>query len=175
MTADDFTLQSSNLANWALSWMASSFCIFNVIKCFPHYQYVQPPWSRIQRICSGCYLCFSLSWNEFRARIICIQGTSGVDASGNFGTRSSIPQCFTCKCKRSYTSSFYMFYMSWYYQFYLRQIPDVFPVLAAAYKTLVAKSRELLTTRTLHSELVYNYSGSKHVTRNLLNLVSLFM
>lgn len=62
------------------------------------------------------------------------------------------------------TSSFYTFYMSWYYQFYLRQIPDVFPVLAAAYKTLIAKSRDSLTTRTLHSELVYNYSGSKHVT-----------
>ncbi|CAA2995062.1 EKC KEOPS complex subunit Tprkb [Olea europaea subsp. europaea] len=42
-------------------------------------------------------------------------------------------------------------------------IPDVFPVLAAAHKTLVAKSRGALTTRTLHSELVYNYSGSKHV------------
>lgn len=44
-----------------------------------------------------------------------------------------------------------------------RQIPDVFPVLAAAHKTLVSKSRGSLTTRTLHSELVYNYSGSKHV------------
>jgi len=42
-------------------------------------------------------------------------------------------------------------------------IPDIFPVLAAAHKTLLAKSRESLTTRTLHSELVYNYSGSKHV------------
>uniref|UniRef100_M1CFW4 PRPK n=1 Tax=Solanum tuberosum TaxID=4113 RepID=M1CFW4_SOLTU len=42
-------------------------------------------------------------------------------------------------------------------------IPDVFPVLAAAHKTLVAKSRDSLTTRTLHSELVYNFSGSKHV------------
>ncbi|XP_057783031.1 uncharacterized protein LOC131000906 isoform X2 [Salvia miltiorrhiza] len=41
-------------------------------------------------------------------------------------------------------------------------IPDVFPVLAAANKTLVAKIRDSLTTRTLHSELVYNYSGSKH-------------
>ncbi|XWS68018.1 hypothetical protein CRYUN_Cryun04dG0054300 [Craigia yunnanensis] len=42
-------------------------------------------------------------------------------------------------------------------------IPDVFPVLAAAHKTLIAKSRESLTTRTLRSELVYDYSGSKHV------------
>ncbi|KAK2968467.1 hypothetical protein RJ640_030078 [Escallonia rubra] len=46
-------------------------------------------------------------------------------------------------------------------------VPDVFPVLAAAHKTLVAKSRESLTTRTLHSELVYNYSGSKHISESL--------
>ncbi|KAL0412541.1 UNVERIFIED_CONTAM: EKC/KEOPS complex subunit Tprkb [Sesamum radiatum] len=46
-------------------------------------------------------------------------------------------------------------------------IPDVFPVLAAAYKTHVAKSRESLTTRTLHSEIVYNYSGSKHISESL--------
>ncbi|KAL2490761.1 Kinase binding protein [Abeliophyllum distichum] len=46
-------------------------------------------------------------------------------------------------------------------------IPDVFPVLAAAHKTLIAKSREALTTRTLHSELVYNYSGSKHISESL--------
>ncbi|XP_022149131.1 EKC/KEOPS complex subunit TPRKB [Momordica charantia] len=46
-------------------------------------------------------------------------------------------------------------------------IPDVFPVLASAYKTLVSKSRDSLTTRTPHSELVYNYSGSKHITESL--------
>ncbi|KAL2457755.1 Kinase binding protein [Forsythia ovata] len=46
-------------------------------------------------------------------------------------------------------------------------IPNVFPVLAAAHKTLIAKSREALTTRTLHSELVYNYSGSKHISESL--------
>ncbi|KAL3652247.1 hypothetical protein CASFOL_001928 [Castilleja foliolosa] len=47
-------------------------------------------------------------------------------------------------------------------------IPDVFPVVAAAaYKTLVAKSRDSLTTRTLHSELVFNYSGSKHISESL--------
>ncbi|MCL7041387.1 hypothetical protein MKW94_015076 [Papaver nudicaule] len=46
-------------------------------------------------------------------------------------------------------------------------IPDVFPLLAAAQKTLIAKSRDSLTTRTLHSELVYNYSGSKHITESL--------
>ncbi|KAH9320862.1 hypothetical protein KI387_015501, partial [Taxus chinensis] len=46
-------------------------------------------------------------------------------------------------------------------------IPDVFPVLAAAHKTLLAKCRGCLTTRTLHSELVYNCSGSKHITESL--------
>ncbi|KAK7336025.1 hypothetical protein VNO80_28224 [Phaseolus coccineus] len=46
-------------------------------------------------------------------------------------------------------------------------IPNIFPVLAAAHKTLVAKSRDSLTTRTPHSELVYNYSGSKHITESL--------
>ncbi|CAL4977719.1 unnamed protein product [Urochloa decumbens] len=46
-------------------------------------------------------------------------------------------------------------------------VPDVFPVLAAAHKALLSKARESLTTRTLHSELVYNYSGSKHITESL--------
>ncbi|KAI3441382.1 uncharacterized protein J3R85_002668 [Psidium guajava] len=46
-------------------------------------------------------------------------------------------------------------------------IPDIFPVLAAAHKTLLLNSRGSLTTRTLHSELVFNYSGSKHITESL--------
>lgn len=46
-------------------------------------------------------------------------------------------------------------------------IPDVFPVLAAAHKSLLAKCRGCLTTKTVHSELVYNYSGSKHITESL--------
>ncbi|CAM8904311.1 unnamed protein product [Rhodiola kirilowii] len=46
-------------------------------------------------------------------------------------------------------------------------IPDVFPVLAAAHKTLVSKSRDALRTRTPHSELVYTYSGSKHISESL--------
>ncbi|RAL38839.1 unnamed protein product [Cuscuta campestris] len=46
-------------------------------------------------------------------------------------------------------------------------IPDIFPLLAAAHKALLAKSRDSLTTRTLHSELVYNYSGSKHISESL--------
>ncbi|PIN06057.1 Cell growth regulatory protein CGR11 [Handroanthus impetiginosus] len=53
------------------------------------------------------------------------------------------------------------------YHLELKQIPDVFPVLAAAHRTLIAKSRESLTTRSLHSELVYNYSGSKHISESL--------
>ncbi|XP_076886510.1 uncharacterized protein LOC143536389 [Bidens hawaiensis] len=46
-------------------------------------------------------------------------------------------------------------------------IPDIFPALAAAHKTFVSKSRDSLTTCTLHSELVYNYSGSKHISESL--------
>ncbi|KAG6495122.1 hypothetical protein ZIOFF_042913 [Zingiber officinale] len=46
-------------------------------------------------------------------------------------------------------------------------VPDIFPVLAAAHKALLSKSRESLTTRTLHSELIYNYSGSKHISESL--------
>ncbi|MQL73806.1 hypothetical protein Taro_006176 [Colocasia esculenta] len=46
-------------------------------------------------------------------------------------------------------------------------IPDVFPLLVAAQKSFLAKSRESLTTRTLHSELIFNYSGSKHITESL--------
>ncbi|KAK7273055.1 hypothetical protein RIF29_14101 [Crotalaria pallida] len=45
-------------------------------------------------------------------------------------------------------------------------IPNIFPVLAVAHKALLAKSRDSLTTRTLHSELVYNYSGSKHIAES---------
>ncbi|XP_039686866.1 EKC/KEOPS complex subunit Tprkb isoform X2 [Medicago truncatula] len=47
------------------------------------------------------------------------------------------------------------------------KIPYIFPVIAAAHKTLVAKSQDSLTTHTLQSELVYNYSGSKHITESL--------
>jgi EKC/KEOPS complex subunit CGI121/TPRKB len=44
------------------------------------------------------------------------------------------------------------------------QVPATYPVLAAAHKALLAQSRDSLATRTLHSELIYNYSGSKHVS-----------
>ncbi|KAJ7530216.1 hypothetical protein O6H91_15G085500 [Diphasiastrum complanatum] len=46
-------------------------------------------------------------------------------------------------------------------------VPDIFPILAAAHKTLLAQSQGNMLTRTLHSELIYNYSGSKHITESL--------
>lgn len=46
-------------------------------------------------------------------------------------------------------------------------VPDVFPILAAAHKTLLVLSHGGLVTRTLHSELIYNFSGSKHITESL--------
>lgn len=46
-------------------------------------------------------------------------------------------------------------------------VPDIFPLLVAAHKTLLALARSSLVTRTLHSELIYNFSGSKHITESL--------
>lgn len=46
-------------------------------------------------------------------------------------------------------------------------VPATYPVLAAAHKALLAQSRDSLATRTLHSELIYNYSGSKHISEAL--------
>ncbi|KAL2607881.1 hypothetical protein R1flu_026454 [Riccia fluitans] len=46
-------------------------------------------------------------------------------------------------------------------------VPDTFPLLAAAHKSLLSHSRGSLTTRTVHSELIFNYSGSKHITESL--------
>ncbi|KAL3675685.1 hypothetical protein R1sor_025633 [Riccia sorocarpa] len=46
-------------------------------------------------------------------------------------------------------------------------VPDTFPILAAAHKSLLSHSRGSLTTRNLHSELIFNYSGSKHITESL--------
>mmetsp|Transcript_22178 Transcript_22178/g.42304 ORF Transcript_22178/g.42304 Transcript_22178/m.42304 type:complete len:177 (-) Transcript_22178:1501-2031(-) len=46
-------------------------------------------------------------------------------------------------------------------------MPDVVPVLASANKALIAESRGMMTTKNLHSELVYNLSGSKHITQSL--------
>lgn len=71
------------------------------------------------------------------------------------------------------TSSFCVCGFLHIHDFQLIQIPDVFPVLAAANKTLVAKSRDSLTTRTLHSELLYNYSGSKHVRKIFVIVICL--
>jgi Kinase binding protein CGI-121 len=50
----------------------------------------------------------------------------------------------------------------------LSQVPDLFALKAAAYKALAAQQRGKLVTRTLHAELVYNISGSRHVSTELL-------
>ncbi|GBG63489.1 hypothetical protein CBR_g38557 [Chara braunii] len=46
-------------------------------------------------------------------------------------------------------------------------VPGTLPVLLAAQKALTLQSRKGLITKTLHSELVYSYSGSKHITESL--------
>lgn len=46
-------------------------------------------------------------------------------------------------------------------------VPGTFPLVAAAHKGLLAAARGGLKTRTLHSELVYNYAASKHITESL--------
>lgn len=118
-------------------------------------------------------------------RVVILQGASWFDAIRDTKPGSCIPECFTCMIPCTLTAFWFAFNVVYF--FLLRclllrfsnvchcpqwkQIPDVFPLLAAAHKTLVSKSRESLTTRTLHSELVYNYSGSKHVI--LYHLTSL--
>lgn len=46
-------------------------------------------------------------------------------------------------------------------------VVNLFPLLAAAHKALLSQSRNSLRTRTLHSELVFNYSASKHISESL--------
>ncbi|BBN19643.1 EKC/KEOPS complex subunit TPRKB/CGI121 [Marchantia polymorpha subsp. ruderalis] len=46
-------------------------------------------------------------------------------------------------------------------------IPDTFPLLAAAHKAMQSHDRGSLRTRSIHSELIFNYSGSKHITESL--------
>ncbi|CAL8470265.1 g9807 [Coccomyxa elongata] len=46
-------------------------------------------------------------------------------------------------------------------------VPDLLVVQAAAQKALAAHLRGSLRTRSLHAELVYNLSGSKHVGQSL--------
>lgn len=43
-------------------------------------------------------------------------------------------------------------------------MPDLLPLQLAAHKALTADVRGKLITKTLHSELVCNLSGSKHVS-----------
>lgn len=44
------------------------------------------------------------------------------------------------------------------------QVPSSAMLHAAGSRALIAQSREKLVTRSLHAELVYNLSGSKHIT-----------
>ena len=43
-------------------------------------------------------------------------------------------------------------------------VPDALVLRAAAHKACVAASRGALRTRSLHAELVFGLSGSKHVS-----------
>lgn len=44
------------------------------------------------------------------------------------------------------------------------QLQDTFPLHVAAHKALTAQARGKLATTSLHTELVFNMSGSKHVS-----------
>ena len=62
--------------------------------------------------------------------------------------------------------SIHLAFAHWFYYpvlliLYVQPVAEL--QVKAAHKALLFKSRESLTTRTLHSELVYNYSGLKHV------------
>uniref|UniRef100_A0A6U1JQL4 EKC/KEOPS complex subunit CGI121 n=1 Tax=Tetraselmis chuii TaxID=63592 RepID=A0A6U1JQL4_9CHLO len=46
-------------------------------------------------------------------------------------------------------------------------VPDLFVLHLAAMKVLLAEARGKLRTHSLHSELVYNTSGSKHISETL--------
>ncbi|CAI7735878.1 unnamed protein product [Closterium sp. NIES-54] len=46
-------------------------------------------------------------------------------------------------------------------------VPGTFPVLVAAHKALTSAATGCLKSRTLHSELVFNYAASKHIRESL--------
>lgn len=46
-------------------------------------------------------------------------------------------------------------------------VPDAFIVLQAAARALAAESRSKIATRSLHAELVFSVSGSKHIAETL--------
>ncbi|CAI5459014.1 unnamed protein product [Closterium sp. Yama58-4] len=48
-----------------------------------------------------------------------------------------------------------------------RLVPGTFPVLVAAHKALTSAATGSLKSRTLHSELVFNYAASKHIRESL--------
>ncbi|MEW5319902.1 MAG: hypothetical protein WDW38_011017 [Sanguina aurantia] len=47
------------------------------------------------------------------------------------------------------------------------QLQDTFPLHVAAHKALTAQARGRLATTSLHTELVFNMSGSKHIAESL--------
>ena len=46
------------------------------------------------------------------------------------------------------------------------QVPDTIIVKAAAQKAVLANAKGALRSRSMHAELVFNLSGSKHVGRS---------
>ncbi|KAK9809265.1 hypothetical protein WJX72_012397 [[Myrmecia] bisecta] len=46
-------------------------------------------------------------------------------------------------------------------------VPDLIVLRAAAHKALTADQRQRLKTKSLHSEMLYNISGSKHIGETL--------
>ena len=53
------------------------------------------------------------------------------------------------------------------------QVPELLPLHLAAWKALTAQLRGKLTTRTLHSELVFNISGNLHVRPPPLTMINI--
>ena len=53
------------------------------------------------------------------------------------------------------------------------QVPDTIIVKAAAQKAVLANAKGALRSRSMHAELVFNLSGSKHVGGSSLAVASL--
>lgn len=53
-------------------------------------------------------------------------------------------------------------------------VPDLFAVHLSAHKALQASSRASLRTRSLHAELVFGISGSKHVRKSAIVTTCIF-
>lgn len=59
------------------------------------------------------------------------------------------------------------------YAFAALQVADPLIVQVAAQKALISQQRRKLITKSLHAELVYNMSGSRHVSLSLLTVDTL--